>query len=181
MSTHPWWYVARSTGVVAWILLAATTAGGATFSNRRARSAPKTLNLHRFLGGLAVLFVAAHIAALLADRFTNYGPSEILLPLASVWRPGPVAWGVVALYILIIVEASSLLFRHLPRRLWHRLHNLSYPLFQVATLHFLSAGTDVYRWSPPWLTIAIGCVLIGVAFWGWVLADRRTRDPSLQV
>lgn len=181
MSTHPWWYIARSTGVVAWVLLAMTTLGGVTFSNRRARAAAKTLELHRFLGGLAVLFVAAHIAALLADGFVGYGLIEILLPLSSVWRPGPVAWGVIGLYFLIIVESSSLLFRHLPRRRWHRLHNLSYPLFQVATIHFLSAGSDVYRWVPSWLTMTTGSALIGVAFWGWVLADRRTRDPSVPV
>ncbi len=180
MSVHPWWYVARATGITAWVLLAATVLGGFVVSNRKARSAARVLEYHRFLGGLSACFVAAHVAALLGDRFVGYGPKDVLLPLASVWRPGPVAWGVVAMYLLAIVEASSLLYRRLSRQRWRRLHLLSYPLFLVATLHFLTAGTDVNRWSPRWLTIAFGSVMVMAAIGGAVLAERRSPDPGFR-
>jgi DMSO/TMAO reductase YedYZ heme-binding membrane subunit len=178
VNDHPWWYVARATGVVAWLLLAVTVLGGFAVANRRSRSAAKTVELHRFVGALAVCFVAAHIAALIADRFVDYGIREVLLPLASIWRPGPVAWGVVAMYLLLIVEGSSLLQRRLSYRRWRRLHLLSYPLFGVATMHFITAGTDVYAWSPTWLTTALGVALVGASIVGMVLAERRMPEWS---
>jgi DMSO/TMAO reductase YedYZ heme-binding membrane subunit len=178
VTSHPWWYVARATGITAWVLLTMTMFGGFGLSNKRARSAVRALALHRFLGGLAVIFVAAHIAALLADRFVDYGVKQVLLPFASVWRPGPVAWGVLAMYLLLVVEVSSLLYRRISLHRWRRLHNLSYPLFMAATIHFLSAGTDVYRWVPDWLTWATGAFAIGASFWAASLAERRLRGPD---
>jgi len=51
------------------------------------------LDLHRFLGGLATIFVGVHVLAILADSYTNFGLSDVLLPLASKWHPVAVAWG----------------------------------------------------------------------------------------
>jgi DMSO/TMAO reductase YedYZ heme-binding membrane subunit len=49
---------------------------------------------------------------------------------------------VVGLYLLLAVEVSSLARKHLPNRIWRRLHFLAFPLYLVATLHMLTAGTD---------------------------------------
>jgi DMSO/TMAO reductase YedYZ heme-binding membrane subunit len=53
-----------------------------------------------------------------------------------------VAWGIVGLYLLLAVELTSLVRRRLPRRLWRAVHALSFPLFALATVHGLTAGTD---------------------------------------
>jgi DMSO/TMAO reductase YedYZ heme-binding membrane subunit len=63
-------------------------------------------------------------------------------PPASAWKPGPVALGVVALYLFVAVEVSSLAMRRLPRRWWRRIHLASFGAFWLATLHGLLAGTD---------------------------------------
>jgi DMSO/TMAO reductase YedYZ heme-binding membrane subunit len=72
--------------------------------------------------------------------------------MASTWKPGPVAWGVVGFYLLLAVEITSLLQRRMPRRWWRRVHLMSFPLYVVATIHLLAAGTDrhnvVLRWAP---------------------------------
>ncbi len=47
-----------------------------------------------------------------------------------------------ALYLLLTVELTSLARRRLPHRVWRRIHVLSLPLFALATLHFVAAGTD---------------------------------------
>jgi DMSO/TMAO reductase YedYZ heme-binding membrane subunit len=104
--------------------------------------APWLLDLHRFLGGLTVLFVGGHVAALVADSYVEFGPRDILVPMASAWRPLPVALGVVAMYLLVAVEVTSLLRRRLPARVWRAVHLSSYGVYLAASIHFLTAGTD---------------------------------------
>ena len=149
-----WWDVARSSGTVSWALLALSVVWGLTLSTRflgkRAR-ANQLLDLHRFLGGAAVAFVGVHVAALVADSYTHFGPTDVLVPFAGSWHPAAVAWGVVATYLLVAVELTSLLRRRLSKRVWHATHLLSFPLFLLATVHGLTAGTDatnpVLRWA----------------------------------
>jgi DMSO/TMAO reductase YedYZ heme-binding membrane subunit len=62
--------------------------------------------------------------------------------MASTWKPGAVTLGVVAFYLLIVVEATSLVMQRLPRRLWHAVHLSSYLVFVAGSAHLLWAGTD---------------------------------------
>lgn len=78
----------------------------------------------------------------MADSYTNWTAADLAIPYATTWRPGPVAWGIVAGWLLVAVEVSSLFLRHLPRAWWRRLHLASYLVFVASTAHFLSAGTD---------------------------------------
>lgn len=145
MNGRLWWYVARATGLVAWALLAASVLWGLALTTRAfaGRAAPRwLLDLHRFLGGLSVVFVGVHLVAIVADTFVHFGLADVLVPLASSWHPLWVVWGVVALYLLLAVELTSLLRRHLPHRLWRGVHALSFVLFLSATVHLLLAGTD---------------------------------------
>lgn len=52
-----------------------------------------------------------------------------------------VAWSVLAFYVLVAVEATSLLKRRLPARLWRRVHQTSAVLWVLATAQTLAAGT----------------------------------------
>jgi hypothetical protein len=119
------------------------------------------LDLHRFLGALSIIFLGVHLAALVADDYTHFGPAALFVPLASRWRPGPVAWGVVALYLVVAIEMTSLVKRHLPERVWHSVHLMSLPVFVIATVHGLSAGADAHNAVVQWL--ALTCAT-GVAF-----------------
>jgi DMSO/TMAO reductase YedYZ heme-binding membrane subunit len=58
---------------------------------------------------------------------------------------------VVALYLLVAVQATSLARRRLPHRLWRRIHLTAFPLLAVVTAHLLTAGAD--RANPLVLTI----------------------------
>ena len=157
MSSQLWWYTARAGGLVAWGLATASVVWGLLLSGRFSRRRPKpawVLDLHRFLGALTVVFVGIHVLALWADSFVPFGPAELFVPLASAWKPGPVAWGVVALYLLLAIEVTSLLQRRIPRRVWHAVHLSSFALFGFATIHALTAGTD--SGSLPVVAFAIG-------------------------
>ncbi|HVW35433.1 MAG TPA: ferric reductase-like transmembrane domain-containing protein [Acidimicrobiia bacterium] len=139
------WYVARSAGLVAWALLAASVLWGLALSTKilSPRVRPNwILDLHRWLGGLALAFTAVHVGSLLLDTYVHFGLVSLLVPFASTWHPSAVAWGVVSLYLLGAVEVTSLLKARLPRSLWRRTHFLSFGLFVTSTVHGLSAGTD---------------------------------------
>ena len=149
-----WWYVSRSTGIVAWALLALAVLWGLALSTRalgRRPAAPWLLDVHRFLGGLAVIFTLFHLVSLMLDPWASFSLGELLIPFRSSWKPGPVAWGIVAFYLLLAVEISSLLKKRMSTRVWHGIHLLSYVLYAVATIHLLTAGTDrinpILRWS----------------------------------
>jgi DMSO/TMAO reductase YedYZ heme-binding membrane subunit len=146
MSGQGWWYAARATGLVGWGLCTLSVLWGLTLSTRLLgrRAAPAwLLDLHRFLGGLATIFVIVHLGALVADNYVHFGPAELLVPLASAWKPGPVAWGIAGFYLLVAVEVTSLARRRLPVRIWRMAHMASLPLWALSTVHLLTAGTDI--------------------------------------
>ncbi len=146
MSPQTWWYLSRASGIVAWVLLAATCLWGVLLATRMLRPADRPawlLDLHRWLGALAIVTTGVHLAALVADGYVTFGWREILVPQASEWRRGAVTFGVVATYLLAVVELTSLVMRRLPRRWWRLIHLGSYLAFTLVTIHGVLAGTDV--------------------------------------
>jgi DMSO/TMAO reductase YedYZ heme-binding membrane subunit len=144
-TTQLWWSVARAGGLLAYALLALGVVWGLLLSSRIFGKRPRPawlLDLHRFLGGLAVVFVAVHVGAILLDSYVPFSPVQVLVPFASSWHPTAVAWGIVGLYLLAAVEITSLLRRRLSQRVWRKVHYLSFPLFVFTTVHTLTAGTD---------------------------------------
>jgi hypothetical protein len=145
MTSQLWWYTARAGGIVAWALLAASVIWGLLLSGRVRPGgvAPAwTLDLHRFLGGLAVVFTGVHVVAIVLDSYVHFGLVDVLVPFAASWHPNWVAWGIVSMYLMLAVELTSLTRRWMPRRIWRRIHVLSLPLFLFATVHFVITGTD---------------------------------------
>ncbi|HEX2850166.1 MAG TPA: ferric reductase-like transmembrane domain-containing protein [Acidimicrobiales bacterium] len=148
------WLIARSTGLVAWWLAALSVLWGLAMTGRAARrrvTAAWLLDLHRHLSGTALAFVVLHVLALELDFTAPHIPLvAALVPLRSPWRPGPVSWGVVALYLLAVIEVTSLVMNRLPRRLWRAIHLTSFAVFASATVHVLTAGTDRTNLAVEW-------------------------------
>jgi predicted ferric reductase len=174
-----WWYTARASGLVAWGLLAAGVLWGLVMSTRVARRPRPAwmVDLHRFLGGAGVVFVAIHVASIMLDTYVNFGLTQILVPLAASWHPVAVAWGIVAFYLLLAVEVTSLLRAHLPTRAWRLSHMLSFPLFVSATTHLLSAGTDRHSGPVRLTVLAVSAVVAILAAVRVGSAARSRRGP----
>ncbi len=148
------WYVSRASGLIAWALVAASIVWGITLSSRllRRRGIPAwLLDLHRYLGLLAVIFTLVHLVGLVADNYVYFGFKELFIPMATDWRPGATAWGIAAFYLLLAIQITSLLMRRMPRKIWHSVHLLAYPLFVVGTVHGFQSGADrsnkLVQWS----------------------------------
>ncbi len=145
MNSQIWWFVARSSGIIAWGLLTLSICWGLFISTKAVAKASRPvwlLDFHRYLGGLAVVFTGVHIAGLVADNYVVFGWSETLIPYASEWKPTPVAAGIVGFYLLLAIEITSLMMKHLPRTLWRWVHRTSFVLYFMATYHGITAGTD---------------------------------------
>ena len=153
MNPQTWWYLSRGSGIVAWVMLAATNLWGILLVTRMLKPVDRPawlLDLHRWLAALTVITTGVHLGGLVADNYVHFGWREIILPQAcqsACWPSGgskaaAVTWGVIALYILIVVQVSSLMMRKLPRKVWHTIHLFSYVSFFMATVHTVMAGTD---------------------------------------
>ena len=172
------WYAARSGGIVAWCLLALGIILGLVLSSRllgRRVSPAWTLSVHRYLGGLSVVFTAVHVAAIMLDDFVDFGLRAVLIPWASTWRPGAVAWGIVAMYLMVAIEITSFAMRRLPKRLWRAVHWSSAPLFVAATIHGYQAGTDVGR---AFVVATVGVIAVLVALTAVRVLRARGADSK---
>ncbi len=175
MKPETWWYVTRATGLGSWVLLTLSVALGLLMSTRLGRRLNQAwaTDLHRFFSGFAFVLVGAHLAALVADTYTHFDLVDLFVPLASEWRPGAVAWGVVALYLALVVELTSLVRNRLSRRTWIVLHQLSLPAWACVTVHLLQAGAEARN------RLLLGAVLGSVVLVTFLLALRVLAHREL--
>jgi hypothetical protein len=165
MSANFPWYVARASGLVGWGLLAAATLWGLALSTKVTGKRPRPnwiLDLHRWLGGVALIFTGIHIVSLMFDTYVHFGITSVLVPFATKWHPLAVAWGIVGFYLLLAVELTSLARAHLSKKLWRRVHFASFLLFIVATVHGLTAGTDTKSTAARIVAAAVGSAFVGL-------------------
>ena len=157
------WYVARSSGIVAWATITASILWGLTLSSRlvRMRGVPAwLLDLHRYLGTLSLVFVLVHLVGLWADNYVYFGWAELLIPMRSPWKPGAVAWGIVAFYFLAAIQITSWLMRYIKRRVWHAIHLTSIVLWVSATVHTFVAGQDRHNNLLQWFVVASSILVL---------------------
>ena len=83
-----------------------------------------------------------HIGALVADSYVQFDAVDVLGPFASAWKPWQVALGVIAFWGVIAVELTSLMMKHLPKKVWRVIHLTSYLTFLLTSFHGTFAGTD---------------------------------------
>jgi ferredoxin-NADP reductase/DMSO/TMAO reductase YedYZ heme-binding membrane subunit len=178
MDEKLWWYVARAGGLTAWWLLCAAVLWGLLLSTRVLgdRTPPAwLLDLHRMLGGLAIVFTAMHLVGLYFDTWAGFTLAQLFVPLESEYRPAAVAWGIVGLYLLAAIEVSSLLRRRIPDGLWRWVHRTAFVVFLLATLHVFTAGSDA---ANPWVrgtAVAVGAAFVFLSAYR-VMAGRRERS-----
>ncbi len=142
------WYFSRATGIVAYIFLWLVIFFGLSFRNPLLKKfvAPiYKLDMHIYLSFLTLAFVFAHGLVLMFDTFIHLSLMDIFVPFAvdpNVIDARAIAWGIIGLYILIILIITSLLRTKLPQKLWRYLHFLHVALFALIMVHVLAIGTD---------------------------------------
>lgn len=140
-----WWYLSRSSGIVATVLIVAALIWGFYFSARDTGDRRKPnwwLDLHNYLGGLALIFTVIHLITVYMDQLSGIGLVQILVPhTAPGWRWG-MSWGVIATYLLALVVFTSWPRRWGARRTWVAIHLLSIPGTVFAGVHAWMVGSS---------------------------------------
>ncbi len=171
------WYAIRASGMVAYLLLTASTAWGILLSGKlvkRRVPAALALELHTYLAWTAVGMSVYHAYLLLFSRFFDYGVLDLLMPFMGPYEPFAVGIGIVGLYVMILTSASFYLVDRIGYRSFRLLHYLTYAGFLLATVHSVMAGTDGALFNSIYLIISVGIFLLTLAR---ILARRR-REPA---
>jgi predicted ferric reductase len=143
-----WWYLTKSSGIVATVLLALSFMWGLLFSGRATGKRLRAnwwLALHNWLGGMALAFIGVHIVAAFLDSNAGIGLAQILIPGTATGWVWPIAWGVVATYIFTVTVFTSVnrVKRLIPRRTWYVIHLLSIPALIMTALHVYQTASDI--------------------------------------
>jgi DMSO/TMAO reductase YedYZ heme-binding membrane subunit len=175
-SDPTFWLLARSSGLVAYALLAASVVLGLVVKSRPLGSSVSpaaVVDVHRFLALLGLGALALHGAALVADDAVDIGLGALLVPGASPYRPVATALGVLAAELMVVIYLSFSVRRRIGAKAWRALHWLTYLVFALATLHGLAAGTDSGRtWALAFYGAAVGAVL-GAFVWRLVVPPTQ--------
>jgi sulfoxide reductase heme-binding subunit YedZ len=172
------WYASRATGVVSLILLSAVMIIG-MLVNRQGRlpGLPRfaVLGLHRNLSLLAVAFVAVHVLTAVADSFVSISLAAAVVPFISSYEPLWLGLGAVALDLMAALIVTSLLRRHIGRRVWRAVHWLAYASWPVAVLHSVFASRDLQRGAL--LDLALACIAAVIGALAWRAVRTRAALP----
>jgi predicted ferric reductase len=139
------WYISRSAGTVAYLLLAGSTIWGLLLSTKIIKEmvpAALSLAMHNILSWLAVAFTGAHALALLFDNYFTYTLPDLTIPFIGPYQPGWVGLGIIDLYLMLLTTISFQFRKQIGQNRWRRLHYLTFAVFILATVHGLMAGTD---------------------------------------
>jgi sulfoxide reductase heme-binding subunit YedZ len=159
------WYVARASGIVAYLLLSGSVIAGALMSARARLTWPRFAveELHRFLTILTGVFIVVHGGSLLLDRVVPTSLAQELVPFSSSYRPFAVGLGVTAAELMAAVGLTNLVRHELPRHIWRRAHYLTIGVWAFASVHGVLAGSDR---GDPWFAgiVASAVSAVVVAF-----------------
>ncbi len=162
------WWVARSTALVALVLLSLVLALGVVAGSGSPRRRVLSQSVHRGLALSAVALVAAHLGTVLIGQHVPVDLLDVVLPFTSSFHRLPKGLGALATDLLVAVAVSSGLRHRLGRRSWRAVHGTTYLLWPVAALHGLAAGPDLGGLR--WVTVACGGLVAGAL--GWRLLQR---------
>lgn len=168
------WDVARAGGLTAYVLLSAAVIVGLALSLKyQSPRWPRLINSewHNYLTLLSTVFLGVHVLAVAVDPYTHFGLAELLVPLASHYRPFWMSLGIVGLYLAIAIGISTLIRPLIGYKVWRRLHVLTLVVYALATVHGLFTGTDTLTW---WGWALYICSIVPVA----ILTAIRLLGPE---
>ena len=143
--TEALWYLGRGTGLVALVMFTVTMVLGITTRSGRAG-----LGLNRF--GLADLhktaslagtgLIAVHVGTLLFDPYAQLRLVDLAVPFLATYRPLWLGLGTLAVDVLLVLVATSLLRHRVGPRVFRAVHWTAYAMWPLALVHALGTGTD---------------------------------------
>lgn len=159
-----YWYLTRSTGAVALLLLTGAVALGVVDVRRLSTpNWPRFVvdSLHRNVSLLAMVFLLLHILTAVLDSFAPISLIDAIVPFAGSYRPFWLGLGAISFDLLLAVTITSLLRQRVGYGGWRAVHWLTYASWPIALLHGFGTGSDV---KSTWmLAISVLCLAVVIA------------------
>ena len=138
---------------------------------------PVLLGMHRWLGALALGFLAVHMALLVIDPVVAFSIPQLFIPGIAPWEPFAVALGVIAMWLMVPVSVVGRIRQRLGRNgatIFAKTHLIAYSAWPLATAHYVMAGTDALtEWSIGLIIAASALLVFGLLARGFVPAPKR--------
>ena len=137
-------------------------------------------DLHRTATLTGTALIVVHVVSLFLDPYAQLHLVDFLVPFLGSFKPIWLGLGTLAVDLLLVVTAVSLLRHRVGPRVFRAVHWSTYLLWPVALAHAVGNGTD--GTSLPFLALAAACTLSVAAAVLWRLtpsfAERSwTRIP----
>jgi predicted ferric reductase len=162
-----YWYLTRSTGTMALVLLTVSVVLGVVDVERYSSTRlPRFLidGMHRTVSLLAVAFLLVHILTSALDSFAPIRLIDAVVPFEGTYRPLWLGLGAASFDLVLAVVITSLARRRLGYAAWRVTHWISYASWPLAVLHGLGTGSDVKAtWMLAITAVCTVAVLIAVA------------------
>ena len=140
-----YWFISRSSGVVAYVLITLGVLWGLVQSGglfRKRVSPILALGMHSYLNWFGLGLAALHGVILIGDGYINIDLPKVLTPFISPYRPIPVGLGIVGFYLMLLLSLSFYARMHLGQKNFRLLHYGSFGVFILVTAHSLFSGSD---------------------------------------
>jgi methionine sulfoxide reductase heme-binding subunit len=180
-----YWYLTRSTGAVALLLLTLSIVLGVVDVERWSTPRwPRFVldTLHRNVALLAMVFLVVHILTSVLDSFASISIVDAFIPFVGSYRPFWLGLGAVAFDLIVAVIVTSLLRARMGFTTWRTIHWLTYASWPIALVHGFGTGSDA---STGWLlALSVVCTALVVAavltrvLVGWP-GEMRWRGTAL--
>jgi predicted ferric reductase len=145
-SPKAYWYLARSSAIVAYLLLWISMVLGVLITNRLARvwpGGPVAYDLHQYASLLGLGFGVFHALILLGDRYLAPTISQIAIPFAlNTYQPFWTGVGQLGFYLFAVVALTFYIRRRTGPKFWRWIHFLSYSVYLMILGHAVFSGSD---------------------------------------
>lgn len=146
MSTEIFWYISRTAGLVAYVLLFFNMFLGLGMKLRfldKICAKWLAFDLHQFTALVGIALICLHIFSLLGDTYLHFTLPQLLVPGSSSYRAAWTAWGIIGFYAAIIITVSFYVRKFIGQSTWRKIHFISLGFFYVILIHAIKTGTDI--------------------------------------
>jgi len=180
-SQQAMWYITRSAGILAYLLVWLSTAWGLLIPSKLLEPVLHgnfTYDFHQFISLLSLGFLGLHIFILTADRYLPFTLADILIPFHAPYRPAWVGVGVIAFYILLLVTITFYLRKRIGMKMFRLIHTLSLAGYLGALVHAFMSGTDSSLLSIQLMYAGTFLVTVFLTVYWLVNRGRSSRGKS---
>ena len=165
---HVYWYLSRTSALVAYLLLFINFCLGILLKTRRLDSMMerwRVYEIHQFTAILSGVLIMFHVLSLLGDAYFKFSLTDLFVPMASPYKPLWTSLGILGFYGIVIVIASFYICKLIKKKTWRVLHFISYLIFPLVLFHGIKAGSDTSTLWVQWMYIVTGAIAASLFLW----------------